>query len=53
MQDCKVNILGSEWEIVQRDEKRGRESGRKISRWLYRFFYSHNSYLQQKKMIVS
>lgn len=21
MQDCKVNILGAEWEIVQRDEK--------------------------------
>lgn len=21
MRDCKVNILGSEWEIVQRDEK--------------------------------
>ena len=21
MQDCKVNILGTEWEVVQRDEK--------------------------------
>ena len=52
MQDCKVNILGTEWEIVQRDEKSDVNLDGKF-RDGYTDISTHTIVICNKKMIVS